>query len=839
MVSLKKVGIFLQVRINSTRMPAKALEKLDDKTVLQHALERLQIVPADVRAILTNNDSIEMLQPVADAVGWELYIGNSQNVLKRYVDAAIHYGVTVVVRATGDNPFVSSEITRETIDLFSSKNCDLAYFKPIPYGSGVEVVKTEVLIEALNNTNVPYHLEHVTPYIYENRDRFRIFEGRFHDDRVAREDVRLTIDTREDFERMKYLLSEIKKQKRRMKILNIIQLYDKLSFEKIKKILFIVSFGSHYGIGHLKRTLFIAEKLQEYFKIYFSFKYKPNNNTDFISALTNLKIEFIDYDKINDVIANSGSFDRVIVDTRDTSIEEMSDYNSLGPTISIDDNGLGANLSKIVIKTLPSPNSQLSNFEGIEYLFTDLANIKKSSEEITERPKKILVTFGGSDPANLTQLILNIFQSLNYELVLIQGPYFNKKIPLSSGYKVVTNPTVLTPYILDADIVISSFGLTIFESFLLKKPVIIINPSEYHDILTKDISYPYFVTREKGVLAPKQVKDKIANIIQKMIEDNVFNSDFMNSPMQAFYSLKIGHSFNKIVDFINRWNSTSHVCPNCSSFNTKVIHREERYNLLHCKKCDLIYLISVNKKSKHTYNDNYFTEEYKTQYGKSYEDDKENIRAIGKKRLEIIKKYKSKGRILDFGAGLGFFTELCEEEGYKTISIDVSEYAINYIKESLGQEAICSDQNYFEKNDESFDIISSYYVIEHIKDFEKLIFMFTKHLNDNGVIALATPNKNGISIKKRFSQYIKKHPIDHYRIFSPKLLKNILKKYGYKKIKIVITGIHLERFVDMNNMVVKILMRNNFFKSLINNLVNLYAKMFQLGDTFEIYGQKG
>ena len=103
------------------------------------------------------------------------------------------------------------------------------------------------------------------------------------------------------------------------------------------------------------------------------------------------------------------------------------------------------------------------------------------------------------------------------------------------------------------------------------------------------------------------------------------------------------------------------------------------------------------------------------------------------------------------------------------------------------------------------------------------------HLSDGGVLALSTPNADGVSIKKNFDKYADKHPNDHYRIFSPKFMKKLLRKYGFRHIKVNITGIHPERMSEN--------------KSLLNNklmlfMTKLFAKVFGLGDTFEIYAQK-
>ena len=60
-----------------------------------------------------------------------------------------------------------------------------------------------------------------------------------------------------------------------------------------------------------------------------------------------------------------------------------------------------------------------------------------------------------------------------------------------------------------ADLIITSFGMTFFESLILKKPVLLINPSQYHDKLTKDFEYPYFIeNNDNGIIFGLDVKIK-------------------------------------------------------------------------------------------------------------------------------------------------------------------------------------------------------------------------------------------------------------------------------------------------------------------------------------------
>ncbi len=831
---LKRTGLFLQVRLNSSRMPGKALLNLCGKSILIHVLERMNVVPADVRVIVTNKYCKDSFKDIALNMGWEIFYGADQNVLKRFVDAGLKYNVDVVIRATADNPLLSSEIAMETLDLFYKQNCDLAYLAPVPYGSGIEVINFEILTDALKKSNFPYDFEHVTPYIYRNSSKYKIRVARFHDAEIARDDIRLSVDTRDDFEKINYLFRNISKESKTTKIKRIITIYDDLDFNsKYKRILFITKFGNEYGIGHLKRTLILANKLNKNFNIYFSFNSNVNSPQE-LAGKSDFKI--ISYKNLKDFIIDEGVFDRVVVDQRDSTLEEMQFYKKLGPVISIDDMGIGSQISNINLRTLPHLKEYKKyqyNFDGLEYLIIKKI-IKSQNKFINNPPKNVLITFGGSDPEKLSNRISRKFTEMGYNVTLIVGPYFEEDIKENLNFKVIRNIDNLNTFIEQSDLIVTSFGITFFESLMLNRPVLLINPTNYHDSLTEEFNYPYYVKRvkesdnkEKDVFF--QIKQKVKDVINTMKNDNVFKTNSEDNSILDFFSLKIGNKISELVNFITNWSYSLSICPNCSHRNEIVLFRTKQWNMYKCKKCSFIYIKPFITLENKEYEKDYFLQEYKKQYGKTYEEDKENILELAKDRLNIIKKYVIGGKLLDFGSGLGFFAEYCEKNGFKTLSIDKSEYAVEYIKNKLNLNAIQSDYEYFEKSNELYDVITSFFVIEHIKDFKKLLFLFKCHLKDKGVLVLSTPNSEGISIKYNFLNYVKIHPVDHFSIFSPKLLKEILKEYGFGNIKIVIKGIHIERFIKS-----KKLGENK----LIKNIVYFFARLFKLGDTFEIYAQK-
>jgi spore coat polysaccharide biosynthesis protein SpsF len=166
-------------------------------TVLDHALRNLSEVEADVHAVLTDQASAPALMAVAQRWGFDLFQGPRDDVLERFSLAISHFGVDMVVRATGDNPLVSVSMARLAMEQARTGGADYFGFQGAPLGTGVEVVRSSALLSARQESVDPYEREHVCPFLYRRPERFSIHRPQVPE--PWRGDERLTLDTREDY----------------------------------------------------------------------------------------------------------------------------------------------------------------------------------------------------------------------------------------------------------------------------------------------------------------------------------------------------------------------------------------------------------------------------------------------------------------------------------------------------------------------------------------------------------------------------------------------------------------------------------------------------------------
>ena len=216
-----------------------------------------------------------------------------------------------------------------------------------------------------------------------------------------------------------------------------------------------------------------------------------------------------------------------------------------------------------------------------------------------------------------------------------------------------------------------------------------------------------------------------------------------------------------------------------------------------CKGCRLIF---YNKGIPTDYEKNYFFEEYKTQYGRSYLDDKINIQKKMKKKWEILKQYTTSSqskRLLEVGSACGFFLELTKESNFIAEGWEISSYMAKIANRKDCFTRIGSFRELYQKwgkKPEKFDILVAFYAIEHFQD----IFFFWEAAGEllvkGGILALALPSSFGPSFYFRRQEWIRNHPKDHFADHSPQSLRRFASFFGFELLKVSAEGIHPERF---------------------------------------------
>jgi spore coat polysaccharide biosynthesis protein SpsF len=195
------VGVIIQARMASTRLPGKVLRPIAGRPLLDHVVGRLSSLRNDVVVVVATT-----VEKADDAVvrrcgelGVACFRGSELDVLDRYVACARLHGFDHIVRLTADNPFTDVEELDRLIDRHLSESNDYTHsFGVLPLGVGAEIFTLAALERSGRDGQEANHREHVNEYVQENSHIFRI--GQLDVPRNKNHpEVSLTVDTEEDY----------------------------------------------------------------------------------------------------------------------------------------------------------------------------------------------------------------------------------------------------------------------------------------------------------------------------------------------------------------------------------------------------------------------------------------------------------------------------------------------------------------------------------------------------------------------------------------------------------------------------------------------------------------
>jgi spore coat polysaccharide biosynthesis protein SpsF len=176
-----------------------------------------------------------MLWHVIERVGHALensisfFRGSEDDVLKRYLDCSHNYEIDLTVRITSDCPLIDPQTVDKTIRTHINSNADYTsntLERTFPRGLDVEVFSTELLERIDKLTSEKYQREHVTPYFYENPDRFQI-QNISAEGQLRHPEIRLSVDTEEDLQFIREIYKRLYKPPSIIEIENVMELLDR------------------------------------------------------------------------------------------------------------------------------------------------------------------------------------------------------------------------------------------------------------------------------------------------------------------------------------------------------------------------------------------------------------------------------------------------------------------------------------------------------------------------------------------------------------------------------------------------------------------------------------
>jgi len=213
--------------------------------------------------------------------------------------------------------------------------------------------------------------------------------------------------------------------------------------------------------------------------------------------------------------------------------------------------------------------------------------------------------------------------------------------------------------------------------------------------------------------------------------------------------------------------------------------------------------------------------------------------------LDSLEPYRKTNRLIDVGCGIGYFLEVAKRRGWEVYGTEFTQEAVEICqkkgaKMKLG---VLNPNNY---EPESFDVVTSFEVIEHINNPREELSNFNKLLRKGGVVYCTTPNFNAVERYYLKSDWNVLGYPEHLAYFTPKSLKRVYKETGFRAKKIQATGISLTRIkksrgksnqatisASSDDEKLRNRIARNPFLEIVKNIINWKLTFFGVGNSLK------
>jgi len=184
-------------------------------------IERLQMIrhKAQIVVAIPEDDSAEdVIEQEALQMNVACYRGSLNNLLDRHYQVAKKYEADIVLKIPSDCPLIDPQIIDQVLDFYYAHPGEYDFVSNLhpatfPDGNDVEIMTMACIEKAWNEATRPLELEHTTPYIWENPEKFRIGNVIWDAGLDYSMSHRFTIDYEADYRFIKRVFEELYPEK--------------------------------------------------------------------------------------------------------------------------------------------------------------------------------------------------------------------------------------------------------------------------------------------------------------------------------------------------------------------------------------------------------------------------------------------------------------------------------------------------------------------------------------------------------------------------------------------------------------------------------------------------
>lgn len=290
---------------------------------------------------------------------------------------------------------------------------------------------------------------------------------------------------------------------------------------KKKKILFVVTGNNIVGLGHVYNSLLVANDILNH-----EIKFLVDKDSLLAAEVLSKYNYKVIVQKKSEILDDIKALkpDIVINDRLDTDENYIFNLKeNCSKVINFEDLGSGAAIADLVFNAIyPESEEYNHHYYGANYFLLRDEFLLSKPKVILEEVKKVLLTFGGVDPLNNT---LKVLQSIyeycvdkHIKIQVIAGIGYNKFDTLENYPEVDIMHDVknISDHMLDADIIFTSAGRTVYEIASLGVPCIVLAQN------IRELTH-YFASSENGFinlgLGSENSDTEILTVFESLITD--------------------------------------------------------------------------------------------------------------------------------------------------------------------------------------------------------------------------------------------------------------------------------------------------------------------------------
>ena len=202
----KKIGIVISCRLNSTRLPNKAILKIGKITSIERCINQVKKSKIKNIVLATSlSDRSDILKKIAKKKYIGFFQGSDNNLILRNLEVADKMNYNHIVRVTGDSPLVSYKLINDMTMYHLKENSDFTYNDNLPLGVRCEIVNVEALRNLYEKTFTNRYGEYLSLFFKNNPNYFNIKKFNLLFSRKFR-NIRLNLDYKTDLIFLRKLL---------------------------------------------------------------------------------------------------------------------------------------------------------------------------------------------------------------------------------------------------------------------------------------------------------------------------------------------------------------------------------------------------------------------------------------------------------------------------------------------------------------------------------------------------------------------------------------------------------------------------------------------------------